>query len=76
MTPALGLVERRCERLNECVEPVEEALHQFRRDLGLSQHLFESKLVSPFHDRPLTRETPSWKPMMQEGLGEFNPARQ
>jgi hypothetical protein len=66
MTPSLGLVERRGERLNEYVETIEEALHQLRRDLSLSQHLFESKLISPFHDRP---------PNLSDSAMEVNDAR-
>ena len=53
MTPLLGLVERSGERLDEGFEPTEKALHQLGRDLGLGQHLFEPKLISPFHDRTL-----------------------
>jgi len=62
-------------RLDEGLEPIEEAVHEFGRDLGLGQHLFQPKLVTPFHDRPRIRETPSWKWMMQKQLGEVNPAR-
>ena len=59
--------------LDEGLESLEEALHELGRDLGLSQHLFESKLVSPFHDWPLSRLTTPWKSKMQEWLGQFNP---
>jgi hypothetical protein len=50
MTSLLGLVERYGERHDECFEPIEEALDQCRWDLGLSEHLFQSKLIAPFHD--------------------------
>ena len=52
MTALLGLVELGGEGLDEGLESLEEASHQLGRDLGLGQHLFESKLISPSHDRP------------------------
>ena len=69
MTALPGLVERGGEGLDEGLESLEEAVDQLGRDLGLGEHLFESKLVSPFHDRSPIRATPSWKPMIQERLG-------
>ena len=61
MPPLLGLGRATRERLDERLEPIEQALHQLGRDLGLGQHLFQSKLVSPFHDRLPSGTTPSWK---------------
>ena len=50
MTALLGLVERLGEGLDEGLEPFEKALNQLGRDLGLSEHLLELKLVTLFHD--------------------------
>jgi hypothetical protein len=55
VTTLLGLVERLGEGLDEGFEPFEKPLDQLGRDLGLSEHLFELKLVTLFHDRPLSR---------------------
>jgi hypothetical protein len=59
VTPLFRLVERSRERLDERLEPFEKAPHQLGRDLGLGRHLFQSKLIAPFHDHPLVRPTPS-----------------
>ena len=51
MPPLLRPGERLRERLGERFEPLQKALHQLRRDLGLGQHLFQANLVTPFHGR-------------------------